>query len=965
MLKYFYLITIVFVFFSTFVFANINSSEVKELSTDSAIVKVDSNVHNSEVESSQDEEHEKGGMEPLFFIIIALTLGAATRHFLKKSPIPYTVLLLLIGLIIGIVSRLGAFSYYALTLDEAIKWAGHIDPHVILFVFLPTLIFEAAFAMDIHTFKKTATNSLILALPGILVAIFLTGFLMIGINYYGIGLFGWDLNIALMFGAIVSATDPVAVVALLKELGVSKKLSTLIDGESILNDGTAIVLFMVFFLGITGVVLESSPFVEFLRVAIGGLLIGIIIAVITIAWVKKVFNDAMVETSLIVIAAYLTFYVAEHFLHVSGVLGLFALGLAMASVGRTRISPEVEHFLHEFWELAAFIANTLIFVIVGVVIANQAVFTANDFIILGIVYVGIHIIRAIMIAMFYPLMKKFGYGITPKESYILWYGALRGAVGLALALVVAGVDDKYLSPEIKNQFVFLTAGIVTLTLLINATTIKWLVNKLGMTKISPAKALMIIGSNEYLKQSTENALERLKTDRFLSNADWKAVEKYLPEESHIHYDKTLKIDTVAEMRKRVLEKEKSSYWYQFKEGMLSSSAVRTLSGSIDEMMDSEGIMSLAHRKDLEDLMKTPSFYKILKPIPLLNTIGQRFFFDRLAKGYDCARGFVEAQDEVLKLVESMYRSYAGDKENTDHLTKIEEEINENKIEGLTFLRNLRKNYSDIYNAITTKHAIRTLLNYELKTVERLVKNGRIDSGEAEKLTEHIEERMKKLMDSSIKVKVLETSELIAEVEWFSDLPSNVKTNLNKIIQKKHYNVGETLIKQDSKEDGLFIISRGTVKITIGNDAIDTFGQGSMVGEMAILTNNPRTATVIVESPVTALWISNQNILNLIKESPIIEEKLWDLASKRYAENFLRTIEPFNIWKPKQFNRWISAGKSIKINSKSLEEFSNNYCILVNGEIETKSGDTIKSPAIISPENAVVKSEIRMFIGEKA
>ena len=969
MMKSIYILTLLLFFFTSIGFANNEEHAVKINSTDSTAIQVAGSENQHDAENSHSNEHE-GGLEPLLFVIVALIIGAATRHFFRKIPLPFTVLLLLFGIGLGLLNRFNLFEGWGGAFGESLTWAGNINPHAILFIFLPILIFEAAFGMDFHTFKKTATNSIILAVPGIIVAIVLSAVLAIGIKYFNIGLFGWEWSMALMFGAVISATDPVAVVALLKELGASKKLGTLIEGESLLNDGTAIVIFMVFFTSITGVTSDTNAFVEFGRVVMGGTIIGLIIAGVVIAWVKRVFNDALVEISVIIAAAYLTFFVAENFMHVSGVLALVALGLAMTSIGKTRISPEVGHFLHEFWELAAFIANVLIFIIVGVVISQRVEFSASDFLILGIFFIGIHIIRGIMLLMFYPLMKKFGYGINRNETLVLWYGALRGAIGLALALVVLGIDDKFISNDpvlaqkIKNQFFFITSGLVTLTLLINATTIKFLLNYLGMTKIAPAKALMILSANDYMRSSAENAVERLKTDRFLSNSDWQKVEAYLPKGVAINYDKNVKIDTVAEMRKRVLEKEKSSYWYQFKEGMLSSSAVRTLSGGIDEMLDEGGIVSLSHRKDLEDLMKTPKSYKTLQSIPFINKITQHYFYERLAKGYDCARGFIEAQDEALKLVESMQRSYAGDDENTKHLAQIEEEINENKIEGLTFLRNMKKHYSDIYNAISTKHAIRSLLNYELKTVERLFKNGRIDSGESEKLTEHIEERMKELLQSSLKIKLPDISELIAEVEWFKDLKPEIKAQLVKFIQKKTFDVGHTIIKQDSKDDGLFIISRGTVNISIGNDIIDTLGHGSIFGEMAILTKNPRLATATVESPVTALWISNSHLLDLIKSSPILEEKLWGLTSRRYAENLLRKVEPFTIWKPKQFNKWLSEGKTIKTTDASLPDYQNKFCILVDGEVYTKSGEKISSPAIISLEDSVVKSEIRLFIGEK-
>jgi len=187
--------------------------------------------HKQEVVQQQEHTEEHGSnMSPLFFVILALIIGAATRQGFS---------LLLIGIGLGIAARIGWFDTWFVGsvhvnvkfLSNAVEWAGNIDPHVILYVFLPTLIFEAAFAMDVHTFKKSVGNASILAIPGIIIAMLLTGALAIGIDMAGIGLSGWGWPIALMFGAVVSATDPVAVVSLLKDLGASKKLGTLIEGD--------------------------------------------------------------------------------------------------------------------------------------------------------------------------------------------------------------------------------------------------------------------------------------------------------------------------------------------------------------------------------------------------------------------------------------------------------------------------------------------------------------------------------------------------------------------------------------------------------------------------------------------------------------------------------------------------------------------------------------------------------------
>ena len=709
-----------------------------------------------------ESEHEGGhhtNTAPLLFIILALLIGVATRHFVKKSPFPFTVLLLIIGLILGVLNRLGYFGDIALGsmhlslngLSESIEFAANMDPHMLLFIFLPILIFEASFAMDLHTFKRSATNAVLLAVPGILMALGLTAALAMGLKFAGIGLGNWNWSLALMFGAIVSATDPVAVVALLKDLGASKKLGTLIEGESLLNDGTAIVLFMVFFLGITGQATEGSPIIEFFRVAFGGLLVGGIIGYILIYWIKNVYNDALVETSLVVAAAYLTFFLAEHSFKVSGVLALVALGLIVGGVGRSRISPQVEHFMHEFWELAGFIANCLIFLIVGIVVAERSVFSANDFLLLAIFYIGIHLVRALVMSVLYPFMRKAGYGLPKKDAVIVWFGALRGAIGLALALIVAGVDDQYISKEIKDQFLFFTAGIVTLTLLVNASTIKYIIQYLGLTKVSPAKALMVNNARDYLHESAANQIERLKKDRFIKKSDWDEVENFLPsKDERMEVEELQKQEAIAELRKRFLEAEKSSYWHQFRDGLLGSSAVRILSDNISQLLDEGGTVSLSERKDLEESWKTPDFLRKASEWPLIGKLVKDWYLDRVTLSYDCAVSFVLAQEELLKLVESMIRS---EKEDANALSMIENEINANRIEGQTFVRNLRKEHPAVYKAVSTQQAVRSLLNYEVKTIERLQKRGRIDAGETARMLAEIDERTKQLQKNPPEIKM--------------------------------------------------------------------------------------------------------------------------------------------------------------------------------------------------------------------
>jgi len=909
-------------------------------------------------EEHADEEHGGGhhgpDTAPLFFIILAVFIGAATRHFLKAIPVPFTALLLIIGIILGVLTRMGAFHHWGPVdvsfIEDAFVWAAHIDPHMLFFVFLPILIFEAAFAMDLHTFKKSAANSVILAVPGILVALLLTGGMVYAIDIFDLGLEGWaNWSLAFMFGSVISATDPVAVVALLKELGASNKLGTLIEGESLLNDGTAIVLFMVFFAAISGGATDTNGFLEFLRVALGGIAVGVFFGWIVLKWIKGVFNDAMVEISVVVAAAYITFYVAEHFLHVSGVLALVALGLLIGGFGRSNISPQVEHFMHEFWELAGFIANCLIFLIVGFVIATRTEFTANDFIILGVVYIGIHIVRAIVMLMHYPFMRNTGYGLPVKDAIVVWYGALRGAIGLALALIVAGVDSNTMAasmditPEhaetIKGQFLFLIAGTVTLTLLVNATTIKLLIQKLGLLDIAPAKLVMIKSSSEYMRSSAEAHMQQLKSDRNLRKANWSTVSEYLPKELDMGEidESNLSIEKMAEHRRRVLEKEKSSYWKQFKDGMLGPDAVRTLTDTVNEILDIKGEQSLSMRKDLEILWQPPKWLTKAHGIPVLGQLTENSFFDRLAVSYDCAVGFVKAQEECLKLIESMYRAEGEDERA--NLEQIEQEVSENIISGQTFMRNLRQTYPEIYRSIATRQAIRSVLNYELHTVERLKGKGRLDGSEVSRLVHDIEARMKELMEKPPSVELPETKDLFDAVPVLSELPKPIQKSLINLFQIKIYTNGQKIYKPGVSNQGLFIIARGNVKIIKDGRTLAILGKGLGIGEKAILTGNLPSAGAEAESPVTALYLSKANTEKMISESPEFKLMLRKMVSAKIAMSLLlkkgmdeRTAKKMS--KVGELEHVAAGG--------TFDASADQNVILIDGKVKGAAGEIVKS-----------------------
>ena len=244
-----------------------------------------------------------------------------------------------------------------------------------------------------------------------------------------------------LFGAINSATDPVAVVALLKQLGVTKRISTLIEGESLLNDGTALVLFLVLLEFVEGKEMSAGEVIgQFCKMSLAGPLLGLAFGIF-MSWIlSRIHNQPIMEANVTVCMPYILFYTAEHHsVHVSGILALVAMGLYMNNIGCMGISTESASAIEHIWEYIAFVAETLIFMLTGIVLGSEFVTDAFEpiwVLQLFALYVFLHIIRFIGLCLLLPLMRETGYSFNMKQVFLLTYSGLRGAVGLCLALIV-------------------------------------------------------------------------------------------------------------------------------------------------------------------------------------------------------------------------------------------------------------------------------------------------------------------------------------------------------------------------------------------------------------------------------------------------------------------------------------------------------------------------------------------------
>lgn len=681
-------------------------------------------------------------LAPLFFVVICLVVGAILKSVLKKTSFPYTVGLFVLGIGLGLFDRFGLLQDAGI-LKSAVDFAGNMDPDLILYIFLPLLIFDGAYELDLHVFRKSLLNSTLLAGPGMVISMFLIGALIMGLAYFVPECSGWNWSYALMFGALISATDPVAVVALLKELGTSKRFSTLVDAESMLNDGTGIVLFMIFFgvYSATGAT-EMSPVLNFLLVVFGGVLLGWIIARFTIWFLAKVGGDESVQNSVIIVSSYITFILAQSFLDVSGVIALVAFGLTITYVGRPRLKPEVNKFMGQFWELMAYMANTLIFIIVGVVIALKVDMTWSSFLLLIGVYIGVNIARMLMIVILYPFMKKTGYGLTMRESFILGWGGLRGALGLTLALMVS--YTLAIPEDIRRQILLFTGGIVTLTLGVNATTMRWVLLKLGLTKVPSAKMLLDYSIKKQIADSTEKYLEKLKKREALEVSNWKLVEKFMPEPEQAPDVSILTPDVLADVRLRVLKKEKRACWDLYNEGIISNVSLRILLGALDEQYDRDGRLPLSKRKWIFNYYNQPFYIRWFKQIPAIKDWCDKFSHEWVINGYDLGRGFIITQKEALKLIEEFSQSDVLSEAEKNALSELRTEVEENINHIGEVLNSLSKEYPISYRCGVTRKSIRMLLANEKRIVNQFQKEGILSENDAKGLTDDLDERYQSL-----------------------------------------------------------------------------------------------------------------------------------------------------------------------------------------------------------------------------
>jgi len=522
-------------------------------------------------------------LETEILILELLLIVSIVAVVVRRFRIPYTVGLVLAGL--------------ALSLRPPLQL--ELTPELILAILLPPLLFEAAFHLNIDHLKRNVGTILLLAIPGVILTMLITG----GIVSFGAGL---PLGAALVFGALIAATDPVSVVGIFRRIGAPKRLEILLEGESLFNDGTAIVLF-----GIALTALGTSQLdvvqgaIDFVIVGGGGVLVGLVLGVLAIPLLARI-DDRLVETTLTMVLAFGSYLVAEE-LGVSGVLAVVTAGLIAGNVGRREMSPTTRIAVLNFWEYVAFLANSVIFLVIGLQVDLPGLVSNWQPILWAIVAVLTS--RAVGIY----VLSRLGSTIPSNWRHVMWWGGLRGAIALALALSVP-----LSMGEDRSTLLDMAFGVVLFTLLVQGLSMEGLVKRLGLVtqtnergdyEIRRARALAARSGHDHMKQ--------MYTEGLISLHTWERVHPILRDRSEalakavqelLQSSPGLEADEVLSARKEELRAQRGMLAKLRRDGVITDVTFEHLASEVDASMELEpdvwpsGILDFGTKARIQKLL---------------------------------------------------------------------------------------------------------------------------------------------------------------------------------------------------------------------------------------------------------------------------------------------------------------------------------------------------------------------------
>ncbi len=565
-------------------------------------------------------------------IFTMLGISSLAIFLAKRVRLPHTVFLVIIGLMLGLLAQIPTFHFFS---------EFTLTPQLLFYLLLPTLIFESAYNINARKMVSDMPSILILAILSLIVSTILIG----GALYYLLVFFGFTVPFifTLLFGALISATDPVAVLALFKEYGAPRRLSLIFEGESLFNDATAVALFIVLLeiaqFGYHGFATVLEGVISFTSMMVGGVIFGVIVGGIFAKLVGLARENEIASITLTIVLAHTTFILAEILSHymvwgefhfpLSPIIATTIAALLMGNYGRSKIHPRAEEFVENLWSQLAFMSNSLIFILIGILFVNVP---KLEPLMIGIVAITILIVAVARAISIYPVLSIFNsVSKAEKKIPIAWqhllsWGSLRGALAVTMVLLIPdglSFANWNITTSPKELLLAITVGCIFATLFIKATTIQKFMRYLKLDALTEIEKVEAQEARALVHHEVQERIKRYEKRGYIETS----VASSLCADHKQKYDKACrdlaapdtKVLSLRVLRMYAIGIEKKHLKELYHHNEVNEPVFKRLTGKLQLQLESIEIGNLAPNmsihsdgKDIFEIM-ADLLRKIMKP----------------------------------------------------------------------------------------------------------------------------------------------------------------------------------------------------------------------------------------------------------------------------------------------------------------------------------------------------------------
>ncbi|WP_119678963.1 cation:proton antiporter [Indioceanicola profundi] len=842
----------------------------------------------------------------LFALAGLLAVVSFLPPLAQRLRLPYTVLLAVVGVAIGTAIHLGRQTYGlgAPVLDVELSGLGPVGDFLaalgdlkltsaaFLHIFLPVLLFDMALSVNVRRLMDDLWPILLLAVVAVLLSTAISGLGMWGAWYLWNGVWSTqELVVCLMLAAIVATTDPAAVVGIFRDLGAPRRLSILVEGESLFNDAAAIALFTLLLgmvtagaAGANGADIGAAA-VAFLVKFLGGLAVGYVLGWVAMMVVTPLHDQPQAEITVTVSLAYLAFIVAETYAGVSGVVAVVTAGLVVSAEGRTRISPESWGGLQQVWSQLGFWANSLIFILASMLVPPTLMgATWGHVLILAALIVSALVARALVIYGMLPALTAVGAAdriSNPYKAVMLW-GGLRGAVSLALGLAVS--ENQAVSDDTRSLVAVVVTGFVLFTLFVQGTTLRPLIRLLGIDKLSPLELILRNRALGLSLGDVRKEVERTANDFHMDPAP--AVQPLLERGAELAQEQLdlearhggLSADDRIYIGLSTLaRREEELYLDLFRDGVISRRIVQILTTQAGRLQD-----AVKTGGQSGYVKASGKFLRLSRRLRSALLLHRRFGIQRALAARLTERF---AMLLTLRLVLQALLRFNGERLapmlGRDAAATLSGLLERRQIAVEEALEALRLQYPTYAEAVQERYLARAGLRFEERSLNLLFEEALISREILQDLSRELRERRREVERPPALDLGLSTSELVDRVSLFSGLPEDRLKRIEKLFRPRLTVPDEIIVRRGERGDSMYVVASGAVLVKVPGLAHPVrLGSGDVFGEMALLYDEPRNADVISSAYCRLLVLQRRDLARLFEEDPALRAHFYDVAVRR-------------------------------------------------------------------------------------